>query len=105
MARTRATTKVTKKSATFRRGEKQRVYETEEKSSLLDYFKLTESYASLILGIIVVIIAATLLLSFLKNRHIANFTNPKQKISSNNCVRHSRNRLTSWLRILLFGSL
>lgn len=37
--------------------------------SLMDYFRLSESYTSLVLGIIIVIIASILLLSFFKTRN------------------------------------
>src|SRR6266700_1648836 len=40
----------------------------ETKTSLLDFLKFGESYTSLILGIIVVIVATVLLLSFVKTR-------------------------------------
>lgn len=40
-------------------------------SSFFDYLRFGESYTSLILGIIVVIISTALLLSFFNNRHVA----------------------------------
>lgn len=43
--------------------------ETQSRSSLFDYLRFGESYTSLVLGIIVVIISTVLLLSFVNNRN------------------------------------
>lgn len=55
-----------------------------------DYFNFTESYTSLILGIVVVIIASLLLVSFFQNRRLGNFKNVKQDISATNTVDKSK---------------
>ncbi len=47
-----------------------------------DYFNFSESYTSLILGIVVVIIATILLVSFFKNKNLSNIAVPKQEISA-----------------------
>ncbi len=54
------------------------------KNGLLDYFRFGESYTSLILGIVVVIIASIILLSFAKNTNIVGRAKPtpKQETSS-----------------------
>lgn len=44
--------------------------ETQTRSNLFDYLRFGESYTSLILGIIVVVISTVLLLSFVHNRNI-----------------------------------
>src|SRR6478752_2948072 len=48
----------------------------EKKSSFFDYLRFGESYTSLILGIIVVIIATALLLSFVHNKDAGNVNTP-----------------------------
>lgn len=50
---------------------------TESRSSLFDYLRFGESYTSLILGIIVVIISTVLLLSFVHNKNTAKQDNPQ----------------------------
>lgn len=67
----------------------------QERNGLLDYFRLTESYASLLLGLVVVIIAAILLVSFVRNRNIGNLTNPKQDISATKTVNQNDQQIVS----------
>lgn len=52
------------------------------RNRFFDYFRFGESYTSLILGIVVVIIASILLLSFAKNKNIVNTNPPIQDTSS-----------------------
>lgn len=59
-----ATKKITKKTST----KTEKVESEARTSSPMDYFKFGESYTSLILGIVVVIIASILLISFVRNR-------------------------------------
>lgn len=47
-----------------------------------EYFRFSESYTSLILGIVVVIIASVLLISFLRGREFRNTPPPAPEISS-----------------------
>lgn len=51
-------------------------------SNFSNYFRLSESYTSLILGIIVVIIASVLFISFLRGREFKNAPPLAQDISS-----------------------
>lgn len=51
-------------------------------SGLMDYFRFSESYTSLILGIVVVIIAAVLLIAFVRNRELIKAPPPAPEISS-----------------------
>jgi nucleoid-associated protein YgaU len=51
--------------------------------SFFDYFRFGESYTSLILGMVVVIIATILLVAFFRNRGIQE-VNPRQDISATN---------------------
>lgn len=79
-----ATKKATRKPASTTPSKGQEVYSarnSRSKFSFADYINITESYTSLILGIVVVIIASILLVSFFKNRHIGNFPG-KQDISA-----------------------
>lgn len=55
---------------------------SEVRSGILDYFRFGESYTSLILGIVVVIIASILLLSFAKNKNIVNVSQGPKETSS-----------------------
>ncbi|MBI4084379.1 MAG: LysM peptidoglycan-binding domain-containing protein [Candidatus Levybacteria bacterium] len=55
---------------------------SEVRSGVLDYFRFGESYTSLILGIVVVIIASILLLSFAKNKNISNVSQGPKETSS-----------------------
>lgn len=48
--------------------------ETQSRSSLFDYLRFGESYTSLVLGIIVVIISTVLLLSFVHNKNVEKDT-------------------------------
>lgn len=52
-------------------------------SGVFDYFRFGESYTSLILGMVVVIIATILLVAFFRNRSIQE-VNPRQDISATN---------------------
>lgn len=75
-----ATRRIATKNRSFSRS---KPASKEKRGSLLDYFRLGESYTSLILGIIVVIVAAVLLVSFAKNREGSRVsTNPVQETSS-----------------------
>jgi len=47
-----------------------------------EYFRFSESYTSLVLGIVVVIIASVLLISFLRGREFRNTPPPAPEISS-----------------------
>jgi nucleoid-associated protein YgaU len=51
--------------------------QTQSRSSLFDYLRFGESYTSLILGIIVVIISTVLLLSFVHNKNVNKDDNPQ----------------------------
>lgn len=53
------------------------VEEEQSRTSLFDYLRFGESYTSLILGIIVVIISTVLLLSFVHNRNVAKNDAPR----------------------------
>ncbi|HWY79671.1 MAG TPA: LysM peptidoglycan-binding domain-containing protein [Candidatus Sulfotelmatobacter sp.] len=65
MAR-KSATQITKKQ------KKTSVEESKKTLSFFDYLRFGESYTSLILGIIVVIIATALLLSFVHNKNVSN---------------------------------
>src|SRR4051794_21683560 len=54
----------------------------EERGNFSDYFRFSESYTSLVLGIVVVIIASILLISFLKGREFGKTPPPAPEISS-----------------------
>ncbi|MBI4096965.1 MAG: LysM peptidoglycan-binding domain-containing protein [Candidatus Levybacteria bacterium] len=62
--------------------ERQTSVKNESKSRFFDYFRFGESYTSLILGMVVVIIASILLLSFAKNKNIVNVSQGPKEISS-----------------------
>src|SRR5476651_701372 len=51
----------------------------ENQNTLSNFFKLGESYTSLVLGIVVVIIATVLLLSFIRNKNVATKTAANSK--------------------------
>lgn len=61
---------------------KNQVENSERKSSVFDYLRFGESYTSLVLGIVVVIIATILLLSFVHSRN-GRKTNNTPQISDN----------------------
>lgn len=68
---------------TTRRGRPPRVTREQQPSPRFsDYFRFGESYTSLILGIIVVIIASILLVTFVKNRNIGKISQPNPQIIS-----------------------
>lgn len=83
--------KVTKK-AKSKNSEETEIFSNSANNSarFSDYFNFTESYTSLILGIVVVIIASLLLVSFFQNRRLGNFRNVKQDISATNTVDKSK---------------
>ncbi|MGI8419375.1 MAG: LysM peptidoglycan-binding domain-containing protein [Candidatus Levyibacteriota bacterium] len=56
----------------------------EKKTSFFEYLRFGESYTSLILGIIVVIIATALLLSFVHNKNSKNVNTPITQDAQNN---------------------
>jgi nucleoid-associated protein YgaU len=64
-----------KKAATNKQ-KQEAVKETKKNTSFFDYLRFGESYTSLILGIIVVIIATALLLSFVHNKNAGNVNAP-----------------------------
>lgn len=55
---------------------------TSKDSNMSEYFRFSESYTSLILGIVVVIIVSVLLISFVKGRNIGKTTPAAPEISS-----------------------
>jgi len=55
----------------------------EKKSTFWDYFRFGESYTSLILGIIVVVIATAMLLSFVHNKNAGNTNTPINQQAQN----------------------
>lgn len=57
--------------------------DSEKSSNFFDYFRFGESYTSLILGIIVVIIATALLLSFVHNKNAGNVNAPISEQTQN----------------------
>ena len=71
---------MTKKSARTRAVAKQ-----SSRGGILEYFRLSESYASLLLGLVVVIVAAILLISFLRNRNVTPI-DTRQDISATKTV-------------------
>lgn len=58
---------------------------TSPRGGILDYFRLSESYASLLLGLVVVIVAAILLISFLRNRNVTPL-DTRQDISATRTI-------------------
>lgn len=54
-----------------------------QRQGFFQYFRFGESYTSLVLGIVVVIITAILLVSFVRNRNLSNINNTKPEIASN----------------------
>ena len=76
--------KATKKAV----GKKEKVTNIEESekkgTKLSDYLRFGESYTSLILGIIVVIVATALLLSFVHNKDAGNVNTPISQQTQNN---------------------
>lgn len=71
----------TKSQKTISRRSVSAVSKKEEKGGILDYVRFSESYTSLVLGIVVVIIASVLLISFLKGREFGK-TPPAPEISA-----------------------
>lgn len=90
-----ASKKRTVKRSTTRQVRETRTARRQERNGIFDYFRLTESYASLLLGLVVVIIAAILLVSFIRNRNIGNVTNPKQDISATKTVNQNDQQISS----------
>ena len=80
MAARKNTRRITKKSARTRAVAKQN-----RRGGILEYFRLSESYASLLLGLVVVIVAAILLISFLRNRNVTPI-DTRQDISATKTV-------------------
>lgn len=73
----RSTATVSKKTARVKRSSR-----NEGKPiAFRDFFRMTESYTSLLLGVVVVIIATVLLIVFFKNQHFSRVTKPSQQIS------------------------
>jgi putative chitinase len=68
------TKKTAEKKKNVRTSKRATVYQRPQKASVAfsDYFRFGESYTSLILGIVVVVIAAILLIAFVKARNAAN---------------------------------
>ena len=80
MASKKATKKASTSTRRVREGRQQQ--KTADRGSFFDYFKLTESYASLLLGLVVVIIAAILVVSFVRNRAADTNNTANQNISA-----------------------
>lgn len=71
----------TKSQKTISRKAVPTISKKETKGGILEYVRISESYTSLVLGIVVVIIASVLLISFLKGREFGK-TPPAPEISS-----------------------
>jgi len=80
MAARKNTRRTTKKNTPARVVSRQ-----SRRGGILDYFRLSESYASLLLGLVVVIVAAILLISFLRNRNVTPI-DTRQDISATKTV-------------------
>jgi nucleoid-associated protein YgaU len=78
----------TKKIATSTRATKE-TRSPQAQNRFFDYFRFSESYTSLILGIVVVIITSILLMSVVKNRNIGKDDQPIQQISATRTVVHN----------------
>ncbi|HUQ84955.1 MAG TPA: LysM peptidoglycan-binding domain-containing protein [Candidatus Limnocylindrales bacterium] len=63
---------------------KRSLKKSEKSPSVFDYLRFGESYTSLVLGIVVVIIGTVLLLSLVRNRNITRPQNTETKLSQNN---------------------
>lgn len=75
-------TKPTKKATTPRTRKEVTIMEAKSATSLFDYLRFGESYTSLLLGIVVVIISTLLLLSFVHNRNAIKTAGPKDTSSA-----------------------
>jgi hypothetical protein len=83
MANKRTEKSVTPKSSAFRAKEITKKTPTENSAKRsFDYFRISESYTSLILGIVVVVITSILLIAFLRNRTNMNTPQPTKDIST-----------------------
>jgi len=72
------------KKAEIKKPKEQKIVELPKKgTSFFDYLRFGESYTSLILGIIVVIIATALLLSFVHNKDAGNVNTPISQQTQN----------------------
>src|SRR6266568_4665397 len=72
------------KKAEIKKPKEQKIVELPKKgTSFFDYLRFGESYTSLILGIIVVIIATALLLSFVHNNNAGNVNAPISQQTQN----------------------
>ena len=89
-----ANRRTTKKATPARRTRVTRPVRREEsqqsKGGFLDYFRLTESYASLLLGLFVVIIAAVLLIAFLQGKRNIDNIAETQETSSTQTVDNNK---------------
>ena len=77
----RKKTSIKSKKTTFRRSVSV-ISKKETKGGILEYVRFSESYTSLVLGIVVVIIASVLLISFLKGREFGKTPPPAPEISA-----------------------
>lgn len=91
-ARKVTTKKTTKKAAPVKRTTPSR--KTSRSSSLMDYFRLGESYTSLVLGIIVVIAIAVLLVSFFKTRTNSSHIDNQQGTTSISTIAQHLEKVT-----------
>lgn len=91
-ARKVTTKKTTKKAAPVKRAAPSR--KTSRSTSLMDYFRLGESYTSLVLGIIVVIAIAVLLVSFFKTRTNSSHIDNQQGTTSISTIAEHLEKVT-----------
>jgi putative chitinase len=91
-ARKITTKKTTKKAAPVRKAASPR--KTSRSTSLMDYFRLGESYTSLVLGIIVVIAIAVLLVSFFKTRTNSSHIDNQQGTTSISTIAEHLEKVT-----------
>ena len=82
MATKKATVRKTTNSPIKKSPAKRVISSRNSSNGIFDYFRFGESYTSLILGMVVVIIATILLVAFFKNRNINSELNPRQDISA-----------------------
>lgn len=78
---TKRTEKVTPKKS-IASSSKKKVVETKRPQTPLDYFRMSESYTSLILGVVVVIITSVLLIAFIRNNTHVEVPQPAKDIST-----------------------
>ncbi len=91
-ARKVTTKKTTKKAAPVRRAASSR--KSSRSLNLMDNFKFGESYTSLVLGIIVVIVTAVLLVSFFKTRSNTSHIDNQQGTTSISTIAEHLDKIT-----------